>query len=225
LLLIGRWVLRRMSIEFSQVPLAPIATVVAALITAMISFVNLTLSKEQKTSEFRQAWIDGLREELATFFSSARALCRTMQEARSPNINDEDVKGFRFSNEQVGKMRIDGADALYRIKLRLNKNETEHNELLRLLNAAIEIQNRINIEKGADYSDALKAIENASSYSQEILKNEWERVKTGEKSFQIAKNTVMPAIMVVAIIFIGVLLFNTPESNKVIQPTANSSAD
>ena len=85
-----------MNIEFSQIPLAPVATVVAALIAALISFVNLTLSKEQKTSEFRQAWIDGLREELATLFSSARALCRTMQEARSPNGNDEDVRDFRF---------------------------------------------------------------------------------------------------------------------------------
>ena len=50
------------NIDFSNVPLAPIATVMAALITALISFVNLTLSKEQKTSEFRQAWIDGLQK-------------------------------------------------------------------------------------------------------------------------------------------------------------------
>lgn len=213
-----------MIIEFSHVPLAPIATVVAALITALISFVNLTLSKEQKTSEFRQAWIDGLREELATFFSSARALCRTMQEARSPNCNDEGVKNFRFSNDQIGKMRLDGADALYRVKLRLNKNETEHQELLRLLVAATNIQNRINIEKGYDYTEALDAIERASSYSQDILKNEWERVKKGEESFQIAKNRVMPAIMIISIIFIGVLLFNAGEPDKPIQPKANASA-
>lgn len=214
-----------MIIDFSHVPLAPIATVVAALITALISFVNLTLSKEQKTSEFRQAWIDGLREDLATFFSSARALCRTMQETRSPNNNDEDVKGFRFGNDQVGKIRLEGADALYRVKLRLNKNEAEHQELLRLLVAATNIQNRINIEKGDDYTEALDAIERASDYSQDILKKEWERVKKGERSFQIAKNRVMPAIMIISVIFIGVLLFSASEPNKPIQPTANASAD
>jgi len=207
-------VLRRMSIEFSNVPLAPIATVVAALITAMISFVNLTLSKEQKTSEFRQAWIDGLRDELAIFFSSARALCRTMQEARSPNTNDDDVKNFKFSNDQVGKMRLNGADALYRVKLRLNKNEPEHKELFRLLEAATRIQNKINIEKGSDYTAALEAIEIASDYSQDILKNEWERVKNGEKSFQVAKNRVIPAIMVFSLIIITILLFNTNEPNN-----------
>ena len=63
-----------MDIDVSTIPLAPIATVVAALITALIAYINLTLSKEQKTSEFRQAWIDGLRNDLAAFFSSARAL-------------------------------------------------------------------------------------------------------------------------------------------------------
>jgi hypothetical protein len=183
--------------------------VVAALITSMIAFVNLTLSKEQKTSEFRQAWIDGLRNDLSVFLSSARALCRVMQEARSPHSSDADVACFKFTNEQVGKMRFEGAEALYRIKLRLNKNEAEHLELERLLTSATTIQNKINIDKGQDYSKALTAIELASSYSQEILKSEWERVKNGEKAFQIAKNWVMPSIMLLSLVFIFVLFFNS----------------
>lgn len=198
-----------MSSEIAQIPLAPIATVVAALITAFISFVNLTLSKEQKTSEFRQAWIDGLRGDLAIFFSSARALCRTMQETRSPNTTDEDIQDFKFGKEEIGKMRLAGADSLYRIKLRLNKNEPEHKELNRLLESAIRTQNKINIEKGKDYIKALDAIELAASYSQDILKNEWERVKLGEKSFQTAKNIVLPLIMIISTIFIAILLLRT----------------
>jgi len=213
-----------MNIEFSQVPLAPIATVVAALITSLISFVNLTLSKEQKTSEFRQAWIDGLRGDLAIFFSSARALCRTMQETRSPNTSDEDIQDFKFGKEKIGHMRLASADALYRVKLRLNKNEFEHKELQRLLEAAITIQNRINIEKGRDYTEALNAIETASDYSQDILKSEWERVKKGEKSFQITKNRVMPAIMIVSAIFIMFLLFKSPEPNKLMQTDQQTAA-
>ena len=122
-------------------------------------------------------------------------------------------------------MRLAGADSLYRVKLRLNKNETEHKELLRLLEVAIATQNRINVEKGGDYTLALEAIERAASYSQDILKNEWERVKSGEKSFQITKNRVMPGIMIVSIIFIGLLLFNSNKPNKTMQPTANASAD
>ncbi len=198
-----------MSSEIAQIPLAPIATVVAALITALISFVNLTLSKEQKTSEFRQAWIDGLREDLAVFFSSARALCRTMQETRSPNTTDEDIQDFKFGKEKIGNMRLAAAESLYRIKLRLNKNEPEHKELDRLLESAMRTQNKINIEKGKDYTKALNAIDLAASYSQDILKNEWERVKLGEKSFQKVKNTVLPLIMIISVIFITILLFRT----------------
>lgn len=214
-----------MEIDFSNVPLAPIATVVAALITSLIAFINLTLSKEQKTSDFRQAWIDGLRGDLAVFFSSARALCRVMQEVRSPHSSDEDVLNFRFSTEQVGKMRFEGAEALYRIKLRLNPNEDEHAELNRLLDLATSTQNQINIEKGRDYSDALTAIENASSYSQDILKSEWERVKRGEKSFRVTKNWIMPTIIVISLVFVSVLLFNPAETNKSIQPFAETLAD
>jgi len=47
-----------------------IATVVAAVIAGLISVVALTLTKEQKTSEFRQAWIDGLRSDLADYLAA-----------------------------------------------------------------------------------------------------------------------------------------------------------
>lgn len=53
--------------------LAAVATVVASLIAAAVAFVNLTLTKELTTSEFRQAWIDALREDLAKFLGAARA--------------------------------------------------------------------------------------------------------------------------------------------------------
>ncbi len=195
-----------MSTEITQIPLAPIATVVAALITALIAFVNLTLSKEQKTSEFRQAWIDGMRSDLATYLSSARALCRTMQEARSPNTDDEDIQDYKFEKTKISEMRINGASALYRIKLRLNKTEPEHIELNRLIDVAIETQNKINIEKGKNYDEALKAIERVSTHSQDILKSQWERVKKGEQAFRVARNWVMPAIMIGSAIFIVVLI-------------------
>jgi hypothetical protein len=199
----------------------------AALITALISFVNLTLSKEQKTSEFRQAWIDGLRADLAIFFSSSRALCRVMQEARSPHSKDEDVECFRFNREQVSNMRIEAANALYRIKLRLNKGESEHTELNRLLYEITTIQNKINIDKGTDYNPALDAIEGTSSFAQDILKAEWEVVKSGEESFQFARNKVMPVIGAVSLLLLAFLVFSSPEPepNKSIQSTAEATAN
>ncbi len=174
----------------------------AAIVGGFFSFVSLISSKEQKVSEFRQEWIDGLRGDLSIFFSSARALCRTRQEARSPNTEDDDVQDFKFGKEKIGHMRLAAADALYRIKLRLNKNEPEHKELQRLLETEIKIQNQINIDKGHDYTEALDAIERASDYSQDILKSEWERVKNGEPTYRYSK------YFAVAILFLGFVVFS-----------------
>jgi hypothetical protein len=44
-----------------------IATTVAAIIAGTIAFLSTILAKEQKTSEFRQNWIDALREDIADF--------------------------------------------------------------------------------------------------------------------------------------------------------------
>ena len=47
-----------------RIPDVAIGAVVAALIAAIVSLLGLIISKEQKTSEFRQAWIDALRSDL-----------------------------------------------------------------------------------------------------------------------------------------------------------------
>jgi hypothetical protein len=65
-----------------------------------------------------------------------------------------------------------------------------------------------------NYSKAIEAIELASTHSQRILKSEWERVKRGEKSFQLARNWVMPLIMTLSLVFITTLLFSSPEPVK-----------
>src|SRR5690606_14295723 len=54
-------------------PLA-IGAIVAALITGLVSFLGLIISKENKVSEFRQDWINSLRSELADLISHANAI-------------------------------------------------------------------------------------------------------------------------------------------------------
>jgi len=176
--------------------------VFAAIVGGFFSYISLVSSKEQKVSEFRQEWINGLRADLSVFFSSARALCRTRQETHSPNITDDHIQDFKFGQEQIGHMRLACAEALYRAKLRLNKNEPEHIELQRLLETSIKIQNRINTDGGLDYTEALDSIERASDYSQDILKSEWERVKNGEPTYRNSKK------IAAAVLFFGVALLS-----------------
>jgi hypothetical protein len=52
----------------------PIGAIVAALVAGLFSFFNLVLSKEQKLSELRQDWIDGLRNDLAEHIAAIQAI-------------------------------------------------------------------------------------------------------------------------------------------------------
>ena len=185
--------------------LAAVATVVAALIAGLIAFVNLTLNKEKKTSEFRQEWIDGLREDLATFLSAARACARAFAAKTALGENYAKV-AFPLSDEQVGELRLSAAQTFYRIKLRLNPDELEHVELLRLLTRAIEEQNKQQLEQSTTDVEILAAIDRASDYARPVLKTEWKRVKSGELPFRLVRNWIAPAIVTLCILFIYILL-------------------
>ena len=89
-------------------------TVIGASIAAVIAFLGLVVSKEQKTSEFRQAWIDALRNDLAIYLS------------RINSAYDAAVAGFESTAELWKNVREDVVsmtDASTRIRLRLNHKE------------------------------------------------------------------------------------------------------
>lgn len=174
-----------------------IGTLVASLITAAISFVNLTLTKELKTSEFRQAWIDGLREDLAVFFGAARAFARAVEELQIHGSNGP----LRIREEKVSDLRYQAAETFSKIKLRLNADEMEHQELVRLLKRAIDEQNEM-LAQQASSEKTLQAIDIANEYARPVLKKEWERVKRGELAFRIARNWLAPLIFVLSIVFV-----------------------
>jgi len=145
-----------MHTELPAQSIVAIATLVAALIAAAISFVNLTLTKELKTSEFRQAWIDDLREELAEFFGASRAFARAV-EAVHHHGPDYKSKGLLLiSDEKVSDLRYQAAATFSKIKLRLNPGEPEHQELLRLLKRAIDEQNDM-LAHGKGITETLQA--------------------------------------------------------------------
>jgi hypothetical protein len=62
------------SMNFPVVPDAAIGAIAAALIAGLLTFLGLIVAKENKTSEFRQAWIDSLRLDFAKLISNARAI-------------------------------------------------------------------------------------------------------------------------------------------------------
>lgn len=208
-----------MQTEISAEAIAAIGAVVTALIAGAFSFVGLTLSKEQKTSEFRQAWIDGLRVDLATFFAGARAMARVTEENRSVVARGGTNSNLEMTKEQISEIRYQAAETRYRIQLRLNPKEAEHNELLRLMHVAIEEQNSF-FNGSSDMAKTLRAVDNAAEFAPQILKTEWERVKKGELAFRVARNWVAPAVVAVSLLFVVLVVARDQASRSIGPPSA-----
>lgn len=185
--------------------LVAIATVVAAVIAGLIACVTLTLTKEQKTSEFRQAWIDGLRQDLSEFFASARAMARASEELATFGSNYASMP-FTMPASQIAEIRLTVAVTFYRIMLRPNAEETEHKELLRLLSRITEEQNHQLQAQAFDSGKVLSALEAAADYARPVLKTEWGRVKKGEQEFRLVRNWLGPIVFVLCALFAWLLV-------------------
>ena len=60
------------------------STLLAALLGAAVASIGVTLAKDTKVSEFRQAWIDKLREDVAEFIS---LVSRAFDESHNPYVH------------------------------------------------------------------------------------------------------------------------------------------
>jgi hypothetical protein len=159
------------------------ATVVSALLIAFVaggfSLLGLIIAKEQKTSEFRQAWIDALREDIALYCAKVAIVQAYIDRAV---VLDAD-KLFEDNREEYIAIN----QSALRIKLRLNASESESDAILRPLKV---IEGKLNAEFAdikmamPDISAALKKLEKDAP---PLLKTEWERVKRGELTYRVAK--------------------------------------
>lgn len=172
-----------------ELPDIAIGAISAAIIASFFSFLGLIISKEQKTSEFRQAWIDALRSEIAQLISSANAIHGAMKSQR-----------FESSASAWSVVRDDFVtinEATAKIRLRLNPNE----ELSKAVLAKIEeIEGLLVPGAYPDYSELNQKEKELVSQASALLKEEWRRVKKGEATYRAAKWGVGVAMGLLVII-------------------------
>lgn len=151
----------------------PWGVIIAASITGFIAFVGMLISKENKTSEFRQAWIDGLREDVVILIGAWRGYL----DSKKPSSNlGEDAGKVKFENALELKKSAN------RIKLRLNADEKKRtNSEKKLYLLMSEILNNQEIRSS---DETIADLTNTTSL---VLKEEWGKVKTGEKWFSRIK--------------------------------------
>ncbi|MFM8551291.1 MAG: hypothetical protein ACKOCD_03120 [Nitrospiraceae bacterium] len=174
-----------------------IGAIAAATIGGAISFVVTVLSKEQKTSEFRQAWIDALRDDLSEFISTIDALTSFLRIKDSRSATPDEVSAFL--HEKYADLHRMGV-SFHRIMLRLNPNEhTVLIERLEELLAVMSVHTQAVNEQHVTQLTKAVVVE-----SQRVLKSEWTRVKRGELVFVVTKYASLAIFLVAAVFAIAI---------------------
>ena len=177
-----------------ELPDIAIGAISAAIIASFFSFLGLIISKEQKTSEFRQAWIDALRSEIAQLISSANAIHGAMVSHR-----------FESSASAWSVVREDFVtinEATAKIRLRLNPNEDLSKAVLGKIE---EIEGMLAPGASPDYSELNKREKELVSLASALLKDAWRRVKKGEATYRAAKWGVLVGMVVLVVVVVSSL--------------------
>lgn len=163
------------SMNFPVVPDAAIGAIAAALIAGLLTFLGLIVAKENKTSEFRQAWIDSLRLDFAKLISNARAI-RGAVAVGFPEKSDlfDATENYFIEINQVVVL----------IRLRMNPKESPCQTIL----SQITELERLMIDcLSVDIEACRRCEEKILEQAQILLKSEWTRVRRGEWIFAITK--------------------------------------
>jgi hypothetical protein len=171
--------------------------VLAAIIAGAVAFLASVLSKELKTSEFRQAWIDGLRDDLSDLISIHFLLQDVLAtEIRGRRSVERLQEVLREKQKEFERMEAAAA----RIRLRLNPQE--HQVLLAAVQRLAEPSPAL---REGDVSESDSRGETVIRESQKVLKAEWKRVKRGEPIFVATKWASL--LLVICSAALGVGLF------------------
>lgn len=180
-----------------------IGAVGAAIIAGFFSIVSLIIGKEQKTSEFRQAWIDALRADLVSYLVNINAICDMLRIKKNGEKIDflELMKKYQYLNE-----------ANLGITLRINPSENTAKALLKTMSEFDEISQ----DNTLLTPDRIKKIEEEFLLaSKNLLKFEWKRVKNGEKGFIITRNCIIVFICLMILFMVFLLIFPQKSERKI----------
>lgn len=197
-------------------PIQIAGTIVAAAIAAFISLVGLIISKESKVSEFRQQWIDALRQEVSLVITHTHAIHQAFDA-----IVETPEKPLVWADIRTDYVNFDEAAA--KIRLRLNPTEKTSIAVLEVLK---EYENLLYVSVGnPDFDKLMLVTKKLVDAAQVVLKREWRRVKFGEPVYKVAE--VFTGLLFVAGLFILVkpsiplLLHSARQDYRVVERTDN----
>ncbi|QXI03634.1 hypothetical protein HU718_016475 [Pseudomonas tensinigenes] len=195
--------------------------ITAALLAGFFSFLNLVSAKENKVSEFRLAWVDGLRDEVAIYTAAVQELVRV----DGPKLYDlKDSSETKTIAELRRERHLETRDAynkvaesLSRIQLRLNPkhvNDNPDGDEARLM---ASIQKTRDLFNGGYYKEASKFCDDIREVTAPLLKKTWDQVKKGELGYRLIRASALIIIIAGTTVTFGFgysLLQHSIEKNK-----------
>lgn len=191
------------------------AAVIAALVSAIVAFAGFVLTKEAKISEFRQAWIDGLRAEISDLLATFWSIHYTLSIAKTDQ--NATIDKATTASSELYRLRA-------KIRLRLNNLEIDSARINQ------SIDDLPGMQPGTtagllDYQAVKRSSQSVIDASAVVLKSEWKRVKRGEPAFVIGRwvtGSFMAALVIAVMwsIFATLLTRSAFERNKDIAASA-----
>jgi hypothetical protein len=173
----------------TAIPAYAIGVIAASALGGLIAMANMVVGKEQKTSEARKDWIDGLRTNLATFFARAQLLSLLWESklgtlpaaSEHPKMPLDEALKFRSEHKELyGQM----LGAFHDVQLRLGTNTKEFETLITELD---EIYKGLEGNTPDCHLQFRRKESSLRAKSGAAMKAEWEKVRDGERNFRIVK--------------------------------------
>lgn len=176
-----------------------IAAITAALISAIISVVNMVISKDQKTTEFRQEWINSVRLEISNITALAKSIRSQSHIIDYLESKPETKKDAIEHLSDVVKNYSKDLNNCYS-KLLLFLNPKEHKNLISLIDTLVSLSN---VSSKTKTGEVTRQSDLVIEESQKVLKKEWNIVKRGEITFVITKYIFIISLSIILLIFIS----------------------
>jgi hypothetical protein len=172
--------------------------IIVALISGVFVVMNFIVTKDQKTSEFRQNWIDSLRDDVAEYIAINTVLfSRLVYSAQSNKISNNDISEFFKDNSSEFVKRDTARNRIY---LRVNPEDDKE-----IIEAMQEIEQYWEGKKDFVHSSFAQCIDKLIQLMQKLLKKEWKRVKRGEVTYIIMKYIFVASIIILIVLVILLL--------------------
>ncbi|MBB3346022.1 hypothetical protein [Sphingomonas sp. BK069] len=176
-----------------------VGAVGAAIIAGLVSLLGLIIGKEQKISEFRQAWINDLRKCLIAYLVQINAIADAIRSRAQPGGPGTAaiIENYKALNE-----------ASHGIVLRVNPDEATAKALLASMSAFENLAKNNATLTPTNIEEAEKVYVSASK---NLLKHEWKRVKRGERTYVLSKYIVLTCIILLIVAMIYLWRSYTPK--------------